>query len=150
VSASGGGATPAGSVQFRIDGANFDGSVTLSGGSGTSLALATLPPGLHTIAVVYSGDLNFNTSTSANFAQTVNNQPGNPGDRRQCDLRRYSQRLYTSLTGPAYKEASLGAVGVGTIILKAPPGFVFDTGGVTRQRSKSRAAPLARTISMMR
>jgi hypothetical protein len=37
---------------------------------------------------------------------------------------------YTSLTGPAYKEAKVGAVKVGTIILNAPAGFAFDTGGV--------------------
>lgn len=36
---------------------------------------------------------------------------------------------YTPLTGPAYDEAGSGDAGVGTIILNAPAGFVFDTGG---------------------
>jgi len=34
---------------------------------------------------------------------------------------------YTSLTGPAYTELESGNTGVGTIILAAPPGFVFAT-----------------------
>ena len=36
---------------------------------------------------------------------------------------------FTSLTGPSYSENASGNVGTGTIILKAPTGFVFDTGG---------------------
>ncbi|MEX2117372.1 MAG: hypothetical protein WEB37_10830, partial [Bacteroidota bacterium] len=36
---------------------------------------------------------------------------------------------YTSLTGPAYDESFSGNAGVGTIILNAPTGFIFDTGG---------------------
>jgi hypothetical protein len=36
---------------------------------------------------------------------------------------------FTSLTGPGYSENASGNVGPGTIILKVPPGFVFDTGG---------------------
>ncbi|MGC9941922.1 MAG: autotransporter-associated beta strand repeat-containing protein [Verrucomicrobiota bacterium] len=34
---------------------------------------------------------------------------------------------FTSLTGPVYTELQNGNVGVGTIILKAPDGFVFNT-----------------------
>ena len=37
---------------------------------------------------------------------------------------------WTSLTGPSYIEGNSGAVGAGTIILKIPAGFEFDTGGV--------------------
>src|SRR5206468_7669304 len=36
---------------------------------------------------------------------------------------------FTSLTGPTYSEDLAGEVGTGTIILNAPAGFVFDTGG---------------------
>src|SRR5262249_46462446 len=36
---------------------------------------------------------------------------------------------YTNLTGPAYFEISTGEVGTGTIILNAPTGFIFDSGG---------------------
>jgi hypothetical protein len=36
---------------------------------------------------------------------------------------------YTTLTGPVYYEVAPANVGRGTIILNAPSGFVFDTGG---------------------
>ena len=36
---------------------------------------------------------------------------------------------FTSLSGPSYSENASGNMGTGTIILKAPAGFVFDTGG---------------------
>jgi hypothetical protein len=36
---------------------------------------------------------------------------------------------YTTLVGPTYNEAASGEAGLGTIILNAPAGFVFDTGG---------------------
>lgn len=36
---------------------------------------------------------------------------------------------FTNLTGPAYSELASGNVGPGTIVLKAPGGFLFDTGG---------------------
>ena len=36
---------------------------------------------------------------------------------------------FTTLTGPSYTENASGNVGTGTIILNAPAGFVFDTGG---------------------
>src|SRR6185436_6664742 len=36
---------------------------------------------------------------------------------------------YTTLTGPVYYEYAMGDVGTGTIILNAPAGFIFDTGG---------------------
>lgn len=38
---------------------------------------------------------------------------------------------YTPLTKPKIKEGSAGEIGVGTIILNAPAGFEFDTGGIT-------------------
>jgi len=34
---------------------------------------------------------------------------------------------FTVLTGPVYAEVAGGNVGLGTIILKAPPGFIFNT-----------------------
>src|SRR5262249_36568671 len=36
---------------------------------------------------------------------------------------------FTTLTGPTYSENASGDVGTGTIIVNAPAGFVFDTGG---------------------
>src|SRR5439155_18602824 len=40
-----------------------------------------------------------------------------------------STGTFTTLTGPKYTEKATGDVGTGTIILNAPSGFVFDTGG---------------------
>src|SRR5262249_38110146 len=36
---------------------------------------------------------------------------------------------FTTLTGPTYSENNPGEVGLGTIIVNAPAGFIFDTGG---------------------
>src|SRR5262249_50628531 len=36
---------------------------------------------------------------------------------------------FATLTGPTYSENNPGEVGAGTIIVNAPAGFVFDTGG---------------------
>ncbi|HXJ74134.1 MAG TPA: hypothetical protein VNM37_14840, partial [Candidatus Dormibacteraeota bacterium] len=36
---------------------------------------------------------------------------------------------FTTLTGPTYSENNPGEVGTGTIIVNAPAGFIFDTGG---------------------
>ena len=33
------------------------------------------------------------------------------------------------MTGPSYTENASGDVGTGTIIVNAPAGFIFDTGG---------------------
>src|SRR5262249_54679443 len=38
---------------------------------------------------------------------------------------------FTSLTGPTYTENNPGEVGLGTIILNAPAGFIFDTNSPT-------------------
>src|SRR5258706_14997095 len=36
---------------------------------------------------------------------------------------------FTSLIGPTYSENNTAEIGTGTIILKVPGGFIFDTGG---------------------
>ena len=66
--------TRTGTVDFR------DGGVTIAGcgaqavaAAGTATcAVAFAGPGSHTISAIYSGDANFNTSTSGNLTQTVN------------------------------------------------------------------------------
>ncbi len=60
--------TPAGTVQFSVDGTNYGSPVTLSNGTGAiSDALAS---GSHTVTAVYSGSASFATSTST-LTQTV-------------------------------------------------------------------------------
>jgi hypothetical protein len=62
--------TPTGTVTF-LDGASTLGSAALASGSAT-ITTSTLTVGNHTITVSYSGDANFNPSTSTALTQTVN------------------------------------------------------------------------------
>src|SRR5262249_52318553 len=63
------GGTPPGTVTFR-DGATNLATIAMSGGK-ASFTTSSLTRGTHTISAVYSGDTNFNGSTSANLLQTV-------------------------------------------------------------------------------
>lgn len=58
------GATPTGTVQFRVDNADFGSPVALSGGTATSPALSTLGLGNHTVTAIYSGSADHTASTS--------------------------------------------------------------------------------------
>jgi hypothetical protein len=64
--------TPTGTIQFRVNGVNLGSPVPLAGGSATSPATTSLAAGNRTVTAVYSGDPNFNGSTSPNFTQVVN------------------------------------------------------------------------------
>jgi uncharacterized delta-60 repeat protein len=55
------GATPSGSVQFQLDGANVGTPVALNNGSAT-FSPANLSLGGHTVTAIYSGDANYLTS----------------------------------------------------------------------------------------
>jgi len=93
----GGGATPAGSVQFRSMDANFDGSVPDG-------ARNQPPPWPHSARLahhrrVYSGDLNFNTRQRRLISPRPSTPARNPATGGNATLRRYSHGLYTSLTG---------------------------------------------------
>ncbi len=61
---------PTGTVTFTIDG-TAQPAATLSGGQAI-LTTSSLAPGSHTVSAFYSGDGNFNTSSSASLTQTVN------------------------------------------------------------------------------
>jgi streptogramin lyase len=65
-----GGGTPTGTVTF-LDGAATLGTATLSGGSAAFMT-SSLAVGNHAITAAYSGDANFNGSTSSAITQTVN------------------------------------------------------------------------------
>jgi hypothetical protein len=62
---------PTGTVQFQIDGVNFGTPVALQGGTAQSGSISTLTPGPHAINAIYSGDVDFTTST-ASLSQTIN------------------------------------------------------------------------------
>ncbi len=65
--------TPAGTVQFSIDGTAFGSPVTLASGSATSGITSALTVGTHTITAVYSGATNYAASTGTlSGGQVVN------------------------------------------------------------------------------
>ena len=66
---------PTGTVQFEMDGVDLGSPAQLVDGSATSDAIGSLSAGTHSITAVYSGDANFQTSTAANFTQTVVQAP---------------------------------------------------------------------------
>jgi RHS repeat-associated protein len=71
VTASGTSDTPTGSIQFVIDGADFESPVTLNAGDAT-LTTSALTAGSHTVSAIYTSDsTSFVNSTSATFTQTV-------------------------------------------------------------------------------
>ncbi|MDB5330308.1 MAG: hypothetical protein JWP03_1459 [Phycisphaerales bacterium] len=67
-----GAGTPAGTVQFVIDGANSGSPITLSGGSATSASIVLSTAGQHSVSAVYSGSSSFAGSTATSVTQTVN------------------------------------------------------------------------------
>jgi hypothetical protein len=66
-----GAGTPTGTVQFTADGKPLGDPVELSGGRASSKPVATLTPGTHEVAAVYSGDAHF-LGDSDSLTQTVN------------------------------------------------------------------------------
>jgi len=58
-------ATPAGTVQFKIDGVNAGAPVTLDAAGVATFATAALTVGNHSIVADYSGNANFNPSTDS-------------------------------------------------------------------------------------
>ena len=70
LSAVGGGATPAGTIQFMDGATNLGSAVALSSGVAT-YATATLAAATHSITAVYSGDSNYAGSTSSVLSQVV-------------------------------------------------------------------------------
>ena len=77
--------TPTGQVTFD-DGSTVLGTVELNAGT-ASFSISTLSVGTHSIKVVYGGDTNFKTSTSASLSQVVQGTASaadtitQPGDR---------------------------------------------------------------------
>ena len=62
----------AGTVQFRLDGADVGGPVAIGITGRATWVTHGLTVGAHTVSAVYSGNVNYTPSTSANRAQTVN------------------------------------------------------------------------------
>ena len=110
--------TPTGTVNFR------DGGVTIAGCgaqavsvAGTATCTATYAgPGSHTISGVYSGDGNFNPSTSPNLTQTVN-----------------KGSTATAVTSSANPSVSGQSVTYTATVMANAPGSGTPTGTVTFQ-----------------
>ena len=84
--------TPAGTVQFKVDGTNLGSPVTLDGlGKAVSPATSSLTVASHSITAVYGGNANFTTSTgsmsqsvtkaNANVSVTSNHNPAAKGSQ---------------------------------------------------------------------
>ena len=69
-----GAGTPTGTVILSVDGVSQLAAATLAAGSGT-FSISNLIPGTHTIVATYSGDANFLASVSANFIETIDDNP---------------------------------------------------------------------------
>ena len=112
-----GGGVPAGSVQFRIDGAAFGAAVPLSGGSATSGSISTLPPGNHEIRATYNPNTGFGgsegtTTQNVGLAPTTTTAGTSPG----------SSVFGQSVTLTANVTSALGTVNSGTVTF-------YDGGG---------------------
>ncbi len=66
--------TPTGTVQFFLDGADYQHPKTVSGGS-ASVTFEGLTGGIHSVGASYSGDNNFSSSAATALTFTVNKAP---------------------------------------------------------------------------
>ena len=67
-----GNGTPAGTVQFNIDGVNTGAARALNAQGAATYSTTTLPAGNHTVVATYTGSAAYSGSTSASLAQVVN------------------------------------------------------------------------------
>ncbi len=105
-----------GSVQFKIDGANFGAAVALSGGSASSGSISTLTAGNHTIEAVFtSSDTNFNNSNDLlDGGQVVNKRATLTTISSSLNPSTYGQSVTFSATvagtGPGAGNPSGGSI----------------------------------------
>ncbi len=114
---SSGSGTPAGTIQFEIDGSDFGGPVTLVNGAATGAAVSSLAVADHTIQAVYSGNSIFLASTGT-LTQLVNKDSTTTGVVPSASTPSFGQSVTLAATITA------NAPGAGT-----PTGSVdfFDT-----------------------
>jgi alpha-tubulin suppressor-like RCC1 family protein len=112
--------TPTGSVAFQNGGVTISGcgAQALNGSGQATCTISTLAIGAHSLTAVYSGDTNYNGSTSATVAQVVN---------RASTTTTLSSSANPSAYGSAVTLTAVVAGSSGT-----PTGSVaFQNGGVT-------------------
>ncbi len=119
-----------------------DGNLTVDGSGNWSLTV----PAANELTAATGGGFNGNYTVTATVTDTAGNTlsssstitisaagtatltPASGGAALSAD--NAASATFTTLSGPSYLEGAGGNVSVGTIILKAPTGFVFDTGGI--------------------
>jgi len=122
--------------------ANLNVSLALAAGSGSLLGTTNLDlgtaagNGTATFTTVECSDAGQNkqiTASAAGFADALSAVFPLDGVERATGGTAIPSSTaggaYTTLTGPVYYEYLNGDAGTGTIILNAPSGFIFDTGG---------------------
>lgn len=135
-------ATPAGTVQWRVDDADYGSPMDLSGGV-AALITSDLPLGSHTLSIAYSGSGNFLGSTGTLAAlQLVDTQPIANGNTIQRAVR-YGTKVAVAtllsddtdpdgepvlLAGVAVQSVAGGTVKLqdGWIYYAPPPDFTND------------------------
>jgi hypothetical protein len=100
----GSGNPTSGTMQFKIDGANFGGAVALVGGNASSGSISTLTAGNHTVEAVF-------TSTDANFNDSNDSLDGGQQVNKRATLTTVSSTLNPSTFG---QSVSFSATVVGT------------------------------------
>ncbi len=90
--------TPAGQVQFYVDGAPFGAPVSLSSGTASSQTWTTLSAGDHTYSAVYLGDANNNASSTASSGVHINQNSTTTGVVSSAATSVYGQPLRLTAT----------------------------------------------------
>src|SRR5882724_869233 len=81
--------------------------------------------GIYTITASDASDAGISSNTGPSI--TVNASPVTAATGGAAISADTVGGAYTALTGPVYTESIRGNIGVGTIVLNAPAGFIFDT-----------------------
>jgi hypothetical protein len=116
--------TPTGTVTFK-DGGTTIGTGTLNSSGVATLTTATLTGGSHSITAVYSGDTNFNGSTSTAVTQVVDKADGSIAATSSPNPSVYDQTVTFTIT---VSGVTGGATPTGTVTIKDASGNTVGTG----------------------
>src|SRR5438477_1555308 len=128
--------TPSGTVTF-FDGATNLGSAALDASGQATLNIASLSVGSHNLSASYSGDANFNSSSSATLTQTVNQASSSTSLVSSANPSLSGH----SITGPATVTAAAPATGT-------PSGTVTFFDGATNLSSAALDASGQATLNI--
>jgi hypothetical protein len=115
---------PTGTVTFKVGATSYP-AAPVAGGQAT-FTLSTLAPGTQSITASYSGDGNFNKSTSANFSQTVS---------KALPV----STLTSSPNSPVYGQS----VTLTAVIAPSTPGATSPTGSVSFENGSTKLGQAA-------